>query len=137
MTDRDHDLDWLMTNLTTRVEGASNAMVVTSDGLALATSAHLDATHADQLAAAASGLSSLTKGAARCFGAGNVNQIIVEMDGGYLFLTNVSDGSCLAVFATPTCDIGLIGYEMELLVAKVGAALTPGPRPPYEEVRSS
>ena len=30
-----------------------------------------------------------------------------------------------AVLASPTCDIGLIGYEMTLLVDRVGQLLTP------------
>ena len=38
---------------------------------------------------------------------------------------SVSDGSCLAVLAAPNCDIGLIGYEMALLVARTGEVLTP------------
>ena len=31
----------------------------------------------------------------------------------------------LAVLAAPKCDIGLIGYEMALLVARTGEVLTP------------
>jgi hypothetical protein len=71
---------------------------------------------ADQLAAVASGLISLTQGAARCFDAGGVVQTVVEMDRGIVLLMSISDGSCLSVLASPSCDIGLIGYEMTLLV---------------------
>ena len=56
---------------------------------------------ADTLAAVTSGLASLTAGAARHMGAGNVNQVIVEMDGGYLFVTSISEGSALAVMSRP------------------------------------
>ena len=80
---------------------------------------------ADQLAAVASGLVSLTQGAARCFDAGGVVQTVVEMDRGIVLLMCISDGSCLAVLASPSCDIGLIGYEMTLLVDRVGQLLTP------------
>jgi hypothetical protein len=83
---------------------------------------------ADQLAAVTSALASLTAGAAKCFQSGRVNQVIVEMDGGYLFVTTVSDGSALAVMCEPTCDIGLIGYEMSLLVVRIGHVLTPALR---------
>ena len=86
------------------------------------------ATTADTLAAVTSGLTSLTIGAARHLGTGGVNQVIVEMDGGYLFVTTVSDGSALAVMCGPECDIGLIGYEMSLLVARIGPVLTPALR---------
>ena len=47
------------------------------------------------------------------------------MERGYLLVMAVSDGSCLAVLAAPSCDIGIIGYEMALLVARAGAVLTP------------
>ena len=80
---------------------------------------------ADQLAAVSSGLISLTQGAARCFDAGGVVQTVVEMDRGIVLLMSISDGSCLSVLASPNCDIGLIGYEMTLLVDRVGQLLTP------------
>ena len=35
----------------------------------------------------------------------------------------------LAVLAERTCDMGMIGYEMTLLAARVGQMLTPGRRP--------
>jgi len=80
---------------------------------------------AEQLSAVASGLISLTQGAARCFEAGGVNQTVVEMERGYLFLMSVSDGSSLAVLAATSCDIGTVAYEMTLLVDRVGQQLTP------------
>lgn len=122
------DLNWLVNSFTERVPGAANAVVVSSDGLVLAISDGLDRGHADQLAAITAGLSSLTRGAATCFQAGEVRQLIVEMDAGYLFVTAISDGSCFAVFAAPDCDIGLVAYEMSLLVERMGAVLTPALR---------
>ena len=122
------DLDWLINGFTDRVPGAANAVVVSSDGLVLAMSDRLDRAHADQLAAITAGLSSLTKGAATCFEAGEVRQLIVEMDAGYLFVTAISDGSCFAVFAAADADIGLVGYEMSLLVERIGQVLTPALR---------
>jgi predicted regulator of Ras-like GTPase activity (Roadblock/LC7/MglB family) len=73
----------------------------------------------------ASGLVSLTQGAARCFDAGEVVQTVVEMRRGIVLLMSISDGSSLAVLASPDCDIGLVGYEMTLLVDRVGQQLTP------------
>lgn len=122
------NLNWLITSFTERVPGAANTVVVSSDGLVLAMSEHLDRAHADQLAAITAGLTSLTHGAARCFDAGQVRQLIVEMDAGFLFVTAIGDGSCFAVFAAPDCDIGLIGYEMALLVERIGQVLTPALR---------
>ncbi|MED7947272.1 roadblock/LC7 domain-containing protein, partial [Streptomyces sp. BE20] len=37
-------------------------------------------------------------------------------------------GSALAVLAAPDSDIGLVGYEMALLVDRAGAVLTPALR---------
>ena len=85
----------------------------------------LDRTSGDQLAAIVSGMSSLTRGASRQLNGGNVRQTIIEMDQGFLFLMSVSNGSVLGVVAESTCDIGLVGYEMALLVSRTEATLTP------------
>jgi hypothetical protein len=82
----------------------------------------------DQLAAAASGLISLARGTAHLLGAGALSQTILEMAGGYLFVTAVSQDATLAVYAERRCDIGLVGYEMTMLASRVGHALTPAPR---------
>jgi len=116
---------WLVSNFVERVPGVAHAVVVSADGLLLTSSQGLPRDRADQLAAVASGLVSLTQGAARCFEAGHVVQTVVEMERGFLLLMSISDGSCLGVLAAPNCDIGLIGYEMTLLVDRVGQLLTP------------
>ena len=119
------NLNWLVSNFAKSVPGAAHAIVLSADGLLMAVSERLDRARADQLAAVASGLASLTQGAARIFGGGTVTQTVVEMEQGFLLVMAVSDGSCLAVLAAPSCDIGLIGYEMALLVARTGEVLTP------------
>jgi predicted regulator of Ras-like GTPase activity (Roadblock/LC7/MglB family) len=119
------NLNWLVSNFARSVPGAAHAIVLSADGLLMAVSERLDRARADQLAAVASGLASLTQGAARIFGGGTVTQTVVEMEQGFLLVMAVSDGSCLAVLAAPSCEIGLIGYEMALLVAKTGKVLTP------------
>jgi uncharacterized protein len=45
---------------------------------------------------------------------------VIEMEHGFLLLMSVGDGSHLAVIAAAGCDIGLVGYEMTLLVDRVG-----------------
>ena len=119
------NLNWLVSNFAKSAPGAAHAIVLSADGLLMAVSERLDRARADQLAAVASGLASLTQGAARIFSGGIVTQTIVEMERGFLLVMSVSDGSCLAVLAAPNCDIGLIGYEMALLVARTGEVLTP------------
>ncbi|PKW14084.1 roadblock/LC7 domain-containing protein [Saccharopolyspora spinosa] len=116
---------WLITDFTERVAGVAHAIVVSADGLVLTASATLPGDRADQLAAVASGLLSLTQGSAKCFEAGRVVQTIVEMQHGTLLQMGISDGSCLTVLAAPQCDMGLVAYEMTMLVERVGQMLTP------------
>jgi uncharacterized protein len=126
---------WLIADFARRVPGVAHGVVVSADGLLLAASHGLPADRADQLSAVTSGLVSLTNGAARCFEAGAVNQTVVEMDSGYLFLMTISDGSSLAVLAATTCDVGLVAYEMTLLVERVGQLLTPELRNQLQSMR--
>jgi uncharacterized protein len=118
-------LNWLVETFVRNTAGVAHAAVVSTDGLLVAVSERLDRTRADQLAAIASGVESLTQGAARLFSAGLVSQTVVEMEKGFLFVMSVRDGSCLAVLAAPSCDVGVVAYEMAVLVTKVGDVLTP------------
>ena len=122
-------LDWLLVDFVGSTAGARHALVVSTDGLRLAASHGVHADLADQLAAVTSGLVSLAEGVASRFGVGPVRQTIIEMVGGYLFVTAIGEGSSLAVFADRNCDMGMIGYEMTLLAARVGHLLTPARRP--------
>src|SRR5579884_298370 len=119
----DNSLGWLLSNFAREVPGVSHAVLVSVDGLLMAASEHLPRERADQLAAVASGLASLATGAAQLFEGGQVLQSVVEMQNGYLLLMRVGDGSHLATLATPSCDIGQIGYEMAVLVERVGGVV--------------
>jgi len=119
------DLDWLVTNFVERVPAVAHAIVVSSDGLPMAHSEGFPLDRVDQLAAVTSGLTSLTQGASRVFEGGIVNQTVVDMQRGLLIVMTISDGSSLAVLAATDCDIGLVAYEMALLVERVGGVLTP------------
>lgn len=116
---------WLLGNFVRTVPGVRHTLVVSADGLLMAMSDELDRVSGDQMAAIVSGLASLTRGAARQLRAGVVRQAVVEMDELFLFTTSISDGSVLAVVADATCDVGLVGYEMTLLVSRADAVMTP------------
>lgn len=116
---------WLLDDFVRRVAGAHHTLAVSADGLLMAMSQDLDRTQGDQLSAIVAGLASLTRGAARQLGAGGVRQAIVEMDELFLFTMSVADGSVLAVVADATCDVGLVGYEMAMLVSRAESTLTP------------
>ena len=122
------DLNWLVTEFTTRVEDVAHAIVVSADGVPLALSAGIPSQAVEQLAAIISGLTSLMEGAARIFEAGAPTQALVEMDSGLMFVKAISDGSSLAVLTAPECDTRQVSYEMTLLVEAVGELLTPAAR---------
>jgi uncharacterized protein len=122
------DLNWLVTEFTTRVADVAHAIVVSADGVPLALSTGIPGSAVEQLAAITSGLTSLMVGAARVFEGGAPLQALVEMDGGLMFVKAISDGSSLAVLTSPECDTRQVSYEMTLLVEAVGELLTPAAR---------
>lgn len=120
-----NEFGWLVSNFADRVPGVAHAVVISVDGLLLTTSDQLQRERAEQIAAIAAGVNSLTEGASRCFGGDRVLRTIIEMDGGILLLLSIQDGSCLAVLAATACDVGQVAYEMNVLVDQVGQLLTP------------
>jgi predicted regulator of Ras-like GTPase activity (Roadblock/LC7/MglB family) len=114
------DLDWLVSRFVDEVSDAAHAILVSADGLLMAASSSIPSDRGEQLGAVSSGLASLAVGAARLFDGGAVLQTVVEMEQGYLMLMAVGDGSNLAVLTQEAADIGQVGYEMALLVERVG-----------------
>ena len=121
-------LSWLLDELVERVGSIRKALILSSDGLATGASKDLSREDGEHLAAVASGFHSLAKGVGRHFDAGRVRQTIVELDDAFLFISAAGDGSCLAVLADADSDVGLIAYEMTLLVKRVGVHLGTAPR---------
>ncbi|MGX1759093.1 roadblock/LC7 domain-containing protein [Streptomyces lydicus] len=123
-------LDWLLDDLTKRVQKVRHALVLSNDGLVTGASERLEREDAEHLAAVASGLHSLAKGSGLHFRVGRVRQTMVEFDDGVLFVTAAGDGSCLCVLAGADADMGQIAYEMTLLVNRVGEHLGVAARQP-------
>jgi predicted regulator of Ras-like GTPase activity (Roadblock/LC7/MglB family) len=122
-------LDWLLDDLVARVPKVTKAVVLSRDGLAIGASDGLTREDSEYLCAAAAGLQSLARGTSQNFGAGAVRQTIVEMDSAFLFVMAAGEGSCLAALAEQGADVGLVAYEMALLVSRVGEHLAVGRRP--------
>ncbi|MFE9425044.1 roadblock/LC7 domain-containing protein [Kitasatospora sp. NPDC006697] len=114
---------WLLGDLVGQVPGVVEAVVVSADGLLLADSEQ--GRQAEQLSAIVSALTSLAGGLARAIEFGGVKQTMVTMDEGHLVVMAISDGSCLGVHAGLGCDLGVLAYQMSLLVERAGHALTP------------
>lgn len=124
------DLTWLLDDLVGRVQQAEHAIVLSVDGLLMAASHGLDRDESEHLAAVASGIQSLARGAGKRFDGGRVRQTIIEMESSFLFVTAAGHGACLAVLATDDADVGLIAYEMAMLVTRAGKYLAATSRLP-------
>jgi len=125
VSDGARSFSWLLNGFVEKTAGVTDAVAVSSDGLLMAMSSTLDRASAEQTAAIISGLVSLGNGASGCFGFDGLEQVIVAMRRGFLFVSSISDGSCLGVVANKGCDIGLVGYQTTLLVERAGGVLTP------------
>lgn len=122
------ELNWLLDDLLNRVAQVSKAVVLSSDGLPIGASRNLGRDDAERLSAVAASFQSLARGAGRHFGGGAVRQTIIEMESAFLFVTAAGNGACLAVLSAADADVGLIAYEMAMLVKRVGQHLSANPR---------
>ena len=118
------DITWLVNDMVERVAHVNQAVVLSHDGLLIAKSAGLSREDAEHLSAVAAGLHGLARGAGRRFNRGAVRQTIIEMETGFLFVSAGGNGACIAVLASEDADVGLIAYEMEMIVARVGQYLS-------------
>jgi predicted regulator of Ras-like GTPase activity (Roadblock/LC7/MglB family) len=129
VTQTSDGLGWLLDDLVERVPSASRAVVLSVDGLLMGSSRGMNQDDAEHMSAIAAGFQSLARGTSRHFSAGTVRQTIVEMESAFLFVSAAGQGACLAVLADASSDIGLIAYEMAMLVKRVGQVLSSPMRP--------
>ena len=124
------NLTWLLDDLVQRVPSARQAVVLSADGLLMGASSGLGQEDAEHLSAMAAGFQSLARGASRHFRAGPVRQTVVEMESAFLVVTAAGHGACLTVLAGSDADLGLVAYEMAVLVNRVGDVLATPDRGP-------
>lgn len=124
------DLRWLLNDFVERVAGADRIVVLSADGLLVNRSSSLSNEDAEHLAAIASAFQGLARGTARHFDGGGVRQTLIEMDKVFLVVTAAGRGACLAVLASDRADLGVIAYEMNILLKRVGTYLSAAPRVP-------
>jgi predicted regulator of Ras-like GTPase activity (Roadblock/LC7/MglB family) len=133
-TDTTGKLSWLLDNLVDQVEHVQQALLLSRDGLAVAASRGLSPEDTEHLSALAAGMQSLARGTGRHFRAGQVRQTIIEMESAFLFVIAAGKGTCLAVLTSAEANVGLIAYEMAMLVRRVGKYLATEPRFPDLEI---
>jgi predicted regulator of Ras-like GTPase activity (Roadblock/LC7/MglB family) len=126
-------LSWLLDNLAGRVEHVRQAVILSRDGLVVATSQTMSREDGDHLSALAAGVQSLARGAGQHFSGGEVRQTIIEMESAFLFVMAAGQGTCLAVVASADANVGVMAYEMAMLVRRMGRHLTAPPRFPDHE----
>ncbi len=133
-TDTTGQLSWLLDNLVNQVEHVEKAVILSSDGLVVASSRGLNREDGEHLSALAAGVQSLARGAGMHFRGGNVRQTIIEMEKAFLFVIAAGQGTCLAVLTSADPNVGLIAYEISMLVRRMGRYLAAEPRLPDDEI---
>lgn len=122
------ELTWLMDDFVDRVIGIDRAVVLSADGILIGRSSGLSEEDGEHLSAMAAAFQSLSRGASRHFRGGSVRQSMVEMDNFFLFVMAAGSGACLACLTVREADLGLVAYEMNRLVLRVGTTLSAHPR---------
>lgn len=126
-------LSWLLDNLVSRVEHVRQAVILSRDGLVVATSQTMSREDGDHLSALAAGVQSLARGAGHHFGGGEVRQTIIEMESAFLLVMAAGQGTCVAALSSADADVAVLAYEMAMLVRRMGRHLTARPRSPDHE----
>ena len=126
-------LGWLLDNLVSQVANVREALILSRDGLVVAKSSDMSREQGDRLSALAAGVQSLARGAGQQVGGGEVRQIVIEMDSAFMFVMAAGQGTCLAVLASAEANVGVMAYEMAMLVRRMGMHLTAAPRPAAHE----
>jgi predicted regulator of Ras-like GTPase activity (Roadblock/LC7/MglB family) len=133
-TDTIGRLSWLLDNLVNQVEHVQQALVLSRDGLVVAASQSLTREDGEHLSALAAGVQSLARGTGLHFKGGEVRQTIIEMEFAFLFVIAAGKGTCLAVLTSAEPNVGVIAYEMAMLVRRMGKYLASEPRSPEHEI---
>ncbi|WP_331726383.1 roadblock/LC7 domain-containing protein [Streptomyces sp. NBC_00470] len=123
------DLSWMLEDALA-IPHSLHAVLISADGLQMSRTADIDRDDADKVAAAVSGLQSLSRSVG--FFCGDERdawrQTLIEFEGGWVFLNAAGGGSYLAVAASAEVDMGDITYRMQQLVKGLGKAMSTGRR---------
>ncbi|MFF2778566.1 roadblock/LC7 domain-containing protein [Streptomyces sp. NPDC058052] len=123
------DLSWMLDSAL-EIPGALHAVLISADGLLMARSNGYGKDNADRVAAAMSGVQSLSRSLAFfCEDpSARWRQTLVEFDGGWVFLISAGEGAYLGLSASPDVDMADITFRMQQLVGQLGKVLMTPPR---------
>ncbi|MFF7360059.1 roadblock/LC7 domain-containing protein [Streptomyces sp. NPDC008125] len=124
------DLSWVLDDVL-QVPGARHAILVSADGLLLASSADIGRDDAETVAAAMSSMQSLSRAVAPFIGTrvpGQWRQTLLEYEDGWIFLIAAGSGAYLAAAAAADVDMEAMSFRMQQQVGAVGKAMSTPPR---------
>jgi predicted regulator of Ras-like GTPase activity (Roadblock/LC7/MglB family) len=122
------DLNWLLDDLVNRLAGVRYAVVLSTDGLLLGRSTSMSREDAEHFGAMSATLYGLARSAGQRFQGGGVRQAVIELENAVLFVTAAGSNACIALQAVDTANLGMVAYEMNLTVQRVGSYLSAHPR---------
>lgn len=118
------ELNWLLDDLVERLAGVRYAVVHSTDGLVLGRSTTMTREDSEHFAAMSATLYGLARSAGSRFDGGGVRQAVIELDRAVLFVTAAGANACIALQATENANLGMVAYEMNLTVRRVGGYLS-------------
>lgn len=119
------EVAWLVKQWAEEVPGVTHAVVVSLDGLQLASSGTVDRDLGDQLAALTAGLLSMANQCGDLLGLGGTEYLTIRQPAGHLLFMRIGDVAGLAVAAGAKADLRVLAFQMTQFVGSVGHALTP------------
>ncbi|OLT32024.1 hypothetical protein BJF79_36465 [Actinomadura sp. CNU-125] len=102
----------LLDGLVRRAAPLGGAVLLSNDGLVVASSAGLGREESEHLAALVAGVQGLARGACRRFASGELLQSVIELDTALLFMIPVGDEASLVAVGPPDVDAGAVVFEL-------------------------
>ncbi|KAA0932410.1 MULTISPECIES: roadblock/LC7 domain-containing protein [Streptomyces] len=121
----------MVRDIVDNVPRARHAVVLSADGLPRGATDGLSQKDVKTIAAAMSGMQSLSRATAHFAGPAQErqwNQTVIEFSHGWVFLIGAGQGAYLAAAAEPDVDLQQLSFRMNRLVARLGDNLTSPPR---------
>ncbi|WP_314174846.1 roadblock/LC7 domain-containing protein [Streptomyces winkii] len=123
------DTSWVLEPLL-ELPHVIHAAVISGDGLIEGRSPNLERDSAEGVAAMLSALQGAARTTTAAF-AGDydvtLRQTVIESDQGWVFAIPAGQNTCLAVFAGPEVNMGVVTHTMQVQVATLGAKAMSSP----------
>ena len=122
MTNRVEKIQVTLRNLVTNTPDLEGAAIVSTDGLIVA-SVLAAGTDEDRVSAMAAALLSLGERTAKELARGELEQVYVKGENGYVVLMNAGQDNVLEAIAGPGAKLGMVLLDMKRAAADLGGLL--------------